>query len=168
MLDCRHKILNSATLGPWRAQLRQEKRRLVVTNGCFDILHFGHVSYLEKARNLGDVLLLGINSDESVRSLKGPGRPVNSEQDRAGVLAGLESVSGVFIFTEVRAVAFLEKAAPDIYVKGADYTIDTIPQEERRIVEGLGGKIRFIDFVPEKSTSLILKKIESMRRIGLV
>ena len=158
----REKLISWERLPEWRERLRAESRRLVVTNGCFDLLHVGHVTYLENARNLGDLLLIGLNSDEAVRGLKGPGRPVNAEQDRAAVLAALESVSAVCIFREVTATRFLQHARPDIYVKGGDYTLNTINQEERRTVEGLGGKIEIISFVPGKSTTALLKKIAEL------
>jgi len=130
-----------------------------VTNGCFDILHLGHVTYLESARQQGDVLLVGLNSDSSVRELKGEGRPVNCETDRAAVLAGLESVTAVCIFNETRATRFLSLAQPDIYVKGGDFRLDQLPREERDIVAGFGGKIITIGFVPGKSTTALLEKI---------
>jgi rfaE bifunctional protein nucleotidyltransferase chain/domain len=158
----REKIISWERLPEWRSQLRAQGRRLVVTNGCFDLLHLGHVTYLENARNLGDLLLIGLNSDEAVRGLKGSNRPVNAEQDRAAVLAALESVSAVCIFREVTATRFLQHARPDIYVKGGDYTLDTINQEERRAVEGSGGKIEIISFVPGKSTTALLKKIAEL------
>lgn len=131
----------------------------MVTNGCFDILHPGHVTYLEAARNLGDALLVGLNTDAAVRQLKGPDRPVNPENDRATVLAALESVSGVCLFTEKTAMRFLAAAEPDIYVKGGDYTLDTLNQEERRTVEAAGGKIVILPVVPGKSTTALLQKI---------
>ena len=134
----------------------------MVTNGCFDLLHLGHVTYLENARNLGDVLLIGLNGDDSVRQLKGEGRPVNGESDRAAVLAALESVDGVCVFSEVTANGFLARAQPDIYVKGGDYTLDTVNQEERRTVEQSGGTIRIIPFVAGKSTTALLKKIAAL------
>lgn len=133
-----------------------------MTNGCFDILHPGHVTYLEAARNLGDGLLVGVNGDEATRQLKGPNRPVNSQDDRATVLAALESVSAVCIFLERTATRFLERAQPDVYVKGGDYTPDTLNQEERRAVETAGGKIIIIPFVPGKSTTSILQKISRL------
>lgn len=142
--------------------MRAAGKRLVVTNGCFDLLHAGHVSYLEKARALGDSLLIGLNGDESVGQLKGPGRPVNTEQDRAVVLAALESVSAVCIFAERSANRFLGLAQPDIYVKGGDYTVETIPQDERRTVEQAGGKIVFLPFVPGRSTTALLKTIAAL------
>jgi rfaE bifunctional protein nucleotidyltransferase chain/domain len=117
------------------------------------------VTYLETARNLGDALLVGVNGDEGVRQLKGPDRPVNIETDRASVLASLESVDAVCIFPEKTATRFLAGAKPDIYVKGGDYTLDTLNQEERKTVESAGGRIVIIPFVPGKSTTALLQKI---------
>lgn len=159
-MNFRSKIIRYSELPSWREELRGRKR-LVVTNGCFDLLHLGHVTYLETSRNLGDLLLVGVNSDAAVRGLKGEGRPVNSEEDRAGVLAALESVGAVCIFPDVRATKFLAAAKPDIYVKGGDYTLETLDQEERRTVEAAGGKIHLIPFVPGKSTTGLLKKLAS-------
>ena len=154
----REKIVPWEKLPEWRA-MRANGKRLVVTNGCFDLLHVGHVAYLESARQQGDALLIGVNGDATVRELKGVGRPVTPEEDRAAVLAALESVSGVCIFTEPTATRFLAAAQPDIYVKGGDYTLDTLNQEERRTVEQAGGRIVIIPFVPGKSTTATLKKI---------
>ncbi|MDB6123150.1 MAG: hldE 2 [Pedosphaera sp.] len=142
--------------------MRARKQKLVVTNGCFDLLHLGHVTYLENARNLGDALLVGMNSDAAVRDLKGPDRPVNIEGDRAAVLAALESIDGVCIFNEKAATRFLSFAQPDIYVKGGDYTLETLNQEERATVEKAGGKIVIIPFVPGKSTTSLLQKISRL------
>ena len=139
--------------------MRASGKKLVVTNGCFDILHLGHVTYLENARNFGDALLIGVNGDAAARQLKGAGRPVNSETDRAAVLAALQSVDGVCIFTDTTATKFLAAAQPDIYVKGGDYTLDTLNQDERRAVESAGGKIVLVPFVPGKSTTALLEKI---------
>jgi rfaE bifunctional protein nucleotidyltransferase chain/domain len=142
--------------------MRASGKRLVVTNGCFDLLHAGHVTYLENARNQGDALLLGLNGDDSVRQLKGTDRPVNEEADRAKVMAALESVSAVCIFAERSAQRFLAASQPDIYVKGGDYTVETLDQNERRTVEQAGGKIVIIPFVPGKSTTALLKKISRL------
>ena len=142
--------------------MRANGKKLVVTNGCFDVLHLGHVAYLESARNLGDALLVGVNGDNSARELKGTGRPVNSENDRAAVLAALASVDGVCIFIEKTAMKFLERAQPDIYIKGGDYTLETLNQEERRVVEQTGGKLVIIPLVPGKSTTVLLKKISGL------
>jgi rfaE bifunctional protein nucleotidyltransferase chain/domain len=156
------KIISWEQLPAWRDALRAQKRKLVVTNGCFDLLHRGHVVYLEAARSLGDALLVGVNSDASVRGLKGPDRPVNSETDRAAVLAALQSVDGVCVFTDRTAMTFLSTVQPDIYAKGGDYTIDTINQEERHLVEKLGGKVAIIPGVPGKSTTALLEKISRL------
>ena len=161
-MNFRDKIIPWEKLLEWRAALRKSGKKLVVTNGCFDLLHLGHVTYLETARGNGDVLLIGLNGDNSVRELKGPDRPLNAEQDRAGVLAALESVSGVCIFAEKTATRFLSAAQPDIYVKGGDYTLDTLDNDERRAVESAGGKIVIIPFVPGKSTTDLLKKISRL------
>jgi D-glycero-beta-D-manno-heptose 1-phosphate adenylyltransferase len=156
------KIVTWEGLPAWRAGLRERRCPLVVTNGCFDLLHRGHVTYLESARNLGGALLVGVNSDASISELKGPHRPINCEEDRAAVLAALESVDGVCIFTDRTALRFLSVAEPDIYVKGGDYTIDTINQEERQLVEKLGGKVMVLPVVPGKSTTSLLAKIASL------
>jgi rfaE bifunctional protein nucleotidyltransferase chain/domain len=155
----REKIIPWEKLPEWRAAMRARGKRLVVTNGCFDLLHLGHVTYLETARQQGDALLLGLNGDDAVRQLKGPDRPVNAEADRAAVVAALGSVDGVCIFAERTATRFLAAAQPDIYVKGGDYTLETLNQDERRIVETAGGRIVIIPFVPGKSTTALLKKI---------
>lgn len=161
-MNFRDKLIPWDKLPAWRADQRARGRRLVVTNGCFDLLHPGHVTYLEAARNLGDALLVGMNADAAVRGLKGLERPVNSEGDRALVLAALESVSGVCIFTEPTATKFLGLAQPDIYVKGGDYTPETLNQEERRAVEAGGGKIVIVPLVPGKSTTSLLEKISRL------
>jgi rfaE bifunctional protein nucleotidyltransferase chain/domain len=158
MFNLEAKIISYDQLPAWREKKRGHGK-LVVTNGCFDLLHLGHVTYLQSARNLGDALLVGVNGDAAVRGLKGQGRPLNSEFDRAAVLAALESVSYVCIFPDVRATEFLARAKPDIYVKGGDYTLETLDQNERRTVEGNGGKIHLISFVPGKSTTAVLQKM---------
>lgn len=158
-MDLRDKIIPFDRVATWRETMRTQGRRLVVTNGCFDILHAGHVTYLAAARALGDALLVGLNSDASVRALKGPGRPVNPEQDRATVLAALAAVDGVCLFEEVDALRLLAEVKPDIYAKGGDYTIATINQPERRLVEGFGGKVVILPGVPGRSTTNVLAKI---------
>jgi rfaE bifunctional protein nucleotidyltransferase chain/domain len=161
-MNFRDKIIAFEKLPEWRKQFRASGKKLVVTNGCFDILHLGHVTYLETARNFGDALLVGVNGDEATRELKGAGRPVNFENDRAAILAALESVSAVCIFPEKTATKFLAAAQPDIYVKGGDYTLETLNQDERRAVESAGGKIKIIPFVPGKSTTALLEKISRL------
>jgi rfaE bifunctional protein nucleotidyltransferase chain/domain len=154
----RDKIIAWPDLPRWRSAVRDRRATLVATNGCFDLLHVGHVTYLEAARNLGDVLLVGLTRDLHVQALKGPSRPVNPEQDRAAVLAALACVDGVCIFPDLNAIQFLAVAAPDVYTKGGDYTLDSINQEERRFVESRGGRIVILPGVPDKSTSAILAR----------
>ena len=156
------KILTWESLPAWRLRQRAAGKKIVVTNGCFDLLHVGHVAGLEAARSLGDALLVGVNSDAAVRELKGPDRPINAEADRATLLAALQSVDAVCVFAERTAARFLAAAQPDIYVKGGDYTLETLNQEERRIVEAAGGTIAFLALVPGKSTTAILKKIAQL------
>ncbi|MBE6085630.1 MAG: D-glycero-beta-D-manno-heptose 1-phosphate adenylyltransferase [Selenomonas ruminantium] len=139
--------------------LRKGGQKVVFTNGCFDILHAGHVTYLEAAKAQGDVLVLGLNTDASVRRLKGPERPINSELDRAKVVGALKSVDYVVLFGEQTAEAVIAEVKPDIYVKGGDYTLDTLP--EAKIVQSYGGKVAFIDMVEGRSTTNIINKIKS-------
>ncbi len=153
------KIIYLSQLPTWRSAHRLANLRVVVTNGCFDVLHLGHVTYLGQARALGDLLLVGINGDDGVRQLKGEGRPINPAADRAGVLAALASVDFVCVFPQKTALHFLTLAEPDVYVKGGDYTLETINQDERRAVESGGGKVVILPIVPGRSTSEILAKI---------
>lgn len=153
------KIIPFDQLTEWRAGIRSSGKRLVVTNGCFDILHVGHVRYLSSARAAGDLLLVGLNGDQSVRELKGPERPLNIESDRALLLAALQCVDAVCIFPEKRATRFLKTSQPDIYIKGGDYTLDTLDQDERQAVEGAGGQIQFIPFVAGRSTTNLIRKM---------
>jgi rfaE bifunctional protein nucleotidyltransferase chain/domain len=161
-VNFREKIVPVQKLAEWRAGLRSAGGCLVVTNGCFDLLHSGHVTYLETARNQGDALLVGVNGDDSVRQLKGAGRPVNPEGDRAYVVAALESVTSVCIFPEKTATRFLELAQPDIYVKGGDYTLATLNQQERQAVEGAGGRIVIVPFVAARSTSALIAALQKL------
>ena len=153
------KILSLEQLAAKSGQLRSTGKRVVATNGCFDILHVGHVRYLAAARKLGDVLVVGVNGDNSVCQLKGEGRPINREQDRAEVLAALESVEYVTIFPELRATNFLRAAQPLIYAKGGDYTADTLDLSERAVLAKLGAKIEIIPFEKGYSTSQLLTRI---------
>jgi D-glycero-beta-D-manno-heptose 1-phosphate adenylyltransferase len=158
-IDFTSKILPAPALIEWRERLRGTGRKLVVTNGCFDVLHLGHVTYLQAARQHGDILLVGVNGDEAVRRLKGSGRPVNSEYDRAAVVAALESVDAVCVFADSEATAFLRAAKPDIYVKGEDYSLETLNPNERGVLESQGAQIRFLPFVTGKSTTRVLQKL---------
>ena len=161
-MNFREKIIPYDQLAAWRKTMRASGKKLVVTNGCFDLLHLGHVTYLEAARNQGDALLVGVNGDATVRQLKGEGRPINNENDRAVVLAALQSVDAVCVFTEFDATRFLSLAEPDVYVKGGDYTIDTINQPERRLVESKGGKVVVLAGVPGQSTTATLERISRL------
>lgn len=140
-------------------RLRSEGKRIVFTNGCFDVLHRGHVQTLEEAAAHGDFLIVAINSDESIRSVKGPGRPLQPEADRAAVLAAIGCVGAVIVFSEPNVLRLLEAIKPECYVKGGDYTIDTINQEERRLAERLGSKIVLVPPVPGCSTTSFLERL---------
>lgn len=153
------KIIPWSALPGWRERQSCAGRRVVVTNGCFDLLHLGHASYLEAARAMGDVLLVGVNSDASVRALKGPGRPIHPENDRAGLIAALASVDAVCVFDSPSAAPFLERARPDVWIKGGDYTLESLNQEERRLVEAAGGTIAFIPMLPGRSTTGTLRRL---------
>jgi rfaE bifunctional protein nucleotidyltransferase chain/domain len=138
-------------------EARARGARIVFTNGCFDVLHRGHVGYLSQARELGDVLVVAVNSDDSVRRLKGAGRPVNPEEDRAAVLAALSCVDHVVVFDEDSPRRLLEAVRPDVYVKGGDYRPELIPEAE--LVRRLGGEVRTLDYLPDRSTSAIIERI---------
>ena len=153
------KIIDLEELRARAKELRAAGKKLVATNGCFDLLHPGHVRYLQAARALGDALAVGLNGDRSVRELKGPGRPINNERDRAEVLAALESVDFVTIFPEVRATRFIEMAVPAIYAKGGDYTSETLNAEERAVLQKIGTQVCIIPFEEGYSTSGLLEQL---------
>ena len=142
-----------------RRRWRGEGLRCTLTNGCFDILHRGHAEYLLAARNLSDRLIVLLNSDESVRRLKGPTRPVNCEFDRAFLLNCFSFVDAVVIFSSPRCTAEIEALAPDVYVKGADYTVETLDPGEREALSRTGAEIRFLPFVPGHSTTETIRKM---------
>lgn len=146
----------------WCEQLRQQNKKVIFTNGCFDILHAGHVRYLERAKALGDCLVIGLNSDASVRALKGDSRPINSEEDRAEVLGALRAVDYVVVFGDETAENLIAKVRPDIYVKGGDYTVETLP--EAKVVLGYGGKIELVPLVTGRSSSNIINRIKSTEK----
>lgn len=155
----KEKIVSAERAAAIANELRANNRKLVFTNGCFDLLHVGHVRYLVAARALGDALLVAVNGDDSVRVLKGDGRPINRAPDRAEVVAALESVDYVVIFPEVRATALLEKLRPAIYVKGGDYTAESLDAEERNALERIGTEIRILPFETGYSTTSLLEKL---------
>jgi len=154
------KILSLSQLSQRANEIRRAGQRLVLTNGCFDLLHVGHVRYLQQARKLGDFLIVAVNGDESVRALKGAGRPLNSEEGRAEILAALECVDFVTIFPERRATAVIEALRPAIYVKGGDYTLDSLNPEEVAALERVGAEIKTLPLVPGKSTSSLIERMQ--------
>jgi len=155
------RVLSLKELADWRRDEKAAGRRVVATNGCFDLLHVGHVRFLQEARSLGDSLVVGLNGDVSVRALKGAGRPVNPEADRAEVLAALGCVDVVVVFPETRATHFLGVAQPDVYVKGGDYQPEDLDVDEQAEVKKAGGQIRVLKLTPGKSTTAVLAKAKS-------
>jgi len=151
------KIISLKKLAQLSRALRSHGKKIVSTNGCFDILHVGHVRCLEKAKSLGDVLVVGVNSDSSVRRLKGPGRPINSARNRAEVLAALQCVDYVAIFPQTTPVEFVRAAHPSIHVKGGHYSLEKMP--ETAVVRSLGGRVVLLKIVPGFSTSRLLRKL---------
>ncbi len=139
---------------------RRRGRRIVFTNGCFDVLHRGHTTYLHQARRLGDVLVVALNGDDSVRRLKGPGRPVNGEADRAAVLAALGCVDYVTVFDTDTPIPLIERLHPDVYAKGGDYTPEML--EETTVVRSYGGEVRILGYVPAHSTTAVVERIRSL------
>jgi len=158
------KIISLPELKDLCTRLQRNHKRIVWTNGCYDILHAGHVLYLQKAKETGDVLIVGLNSDESIRAVKGPTRPIVSQGERAIVMAALECVDYVIIFHETSPYSIIETLQPDVYAKGGDYTLDTINQQERRLVEGYGGEIALLPGVAGSSTTAVINKILQTHR----
>ena len=152
------KILSIDEMLEERARLKQEGKRLVFTNGCFDILHVGHIRYLQQARELGDALLVAINSDRSVRELKGAGRPVMNEEERAEMLAALRAVDYVTVFDDISPRSLIARILPDILVKGGDYRLDEIHGREE--TEAAGGRALSLPFIEGASTSGIIERIK--------
>ena len=140
-------------------QLRSLGKKIVSTNGCFDILHLGHIEYLDQARNQGDVLVVGVNTDSSVRAIKGKERPIHDEQTRLRQVAGLEAVDYVVLFPEKNPENFLKKLRPDLHVKGGDYIASQLP--EKQIVEKMGGKVLCLPQIGSFSTSDIIRQVRS-------
>ena len=153
------KIVDGEELSDRCEKMRSAGKKIVATNGCFDLLHVGHVRYLQAARALGDVLVVGLNGDRSVVKLKGEGRPITPQRDRAEILAALECVDLVTIFPEVRATKFLAAVRPAVYVKGGDYTPQTLNKEELAILNDIEAAIRLIPFEAGYSTSELIEQI---------
>ena len=152
------KIQTASELALLRETMEAQDQRLVFTNGCFDLLHVGHVRYLRQARALGDALLVAVNGDASVRSLKGDSRPINTQDDRAEVLAALEFVDYVTIFPETRVTDILRTIRPHIYAKGGDYTEDSLDRDELSALREIDAEIRILSLVPGRSTTRIIEK----------
>ncbi|GLI56064.1 glycerol-3-phosphate cytidylyltransferase [Propionigenium maris DSM 9537] len=152
-----NRILGREEAATLIESLKAQGKKVVFTNGCFDILHVGHLRYLEQAREQGDFLVVGVNSDASVKRLKGPTRPINSELDRAEMLAGLKAVDYTVIFTEDTPVEIIEELKPSIHVKGGDYKKEDLPETE--VVERNGGEVRILMLVDGKSTTNVVNKI---------
>ena len=167
-LDTRHKIVTRETLADIVQRRQANGERGVFTNGCFDLLHLGHVRYLQEARALGDFLVLGLNNDEGVRLLKGAGRPLVSEQERAEILAALTCVDYVTIFDEPTAGPLVALLQPAIYVKGADYLDahtqqpDTRRLPEAQVVQAYGGTVKLIPYLPGHSTTELIAAIQRL------
>ena len=153
------KIYSRRALSRWANRMRRLGKRIVFTNGCFDVLHAGHVHYLERAKRLGDFLIVGLNSDRSTRKLKGSGRPINSEKDRARVLSALSCVDRVTVFDEDTPLELICTVRPHILVKGADWPLHSIAGQ--REVQSWGGEVRRISLLKGRSTSGILGKAKT-------
>lgn len=153
------KVIDRKNIVEFTNELRKDGKTIVTTNGCFDILHVGHVRYLQKTKTFADYSVVMLNSDKSVRSIKGPTRPVNNENDRAEILCALDCVDFVVLFDEDSPQNLIAEIKPDVHTKGADYTVETLP-EAKTIMEN-GGRIEFISFVEGKSTTSIIEKMKS-------
>ncbi len=160
------KLLTLPEAVRWARAARRHGRRVVATNGCFDLLHYGHVNYLRRAKALGDLLVVGLNSDRSVRELKGPTRPLVAQRHRAAVLAALTCVDAVVIFPQKRATRFLAAVRPNVYVKGGDYRPDTLDAEERAVLTAAGTKVQILPFVRGFSTTGLIEKIRRSLTAG--
>ncbi len=155
----RGRILTTEALSGIRDDMARAGQRLVFTNGCFDLLHAGHVRYLQQARELGHALAIGLNSDRSVRELKGDGRPINAEDDRAEVVAALGCVDYVVIFDGKRATDILRAVRPHVYAKGGDYTPESLDPDERAVLAAAGAEVRILPLVPGRSTTAALERM---------
>ena len=159
------KLRNLSTAIAWREELRRSGRRVVLTNGVFDLLHTGHLYYLKQARALGDALIIALNADASTRALKGPSRPLQDEMQRAYALGALECVDAVVIFGAPRLTAEIHALKPDIYCKAGDYTLEKLNPEERAALESVGARIQFMPFLPGFSTTNLITRIKAAGEI---
>jgi D-beta-D-heptose 7-phosphate kinase/D-beta-D-heptose 1-phosphate adenosyltransferase len=163
-MDCESKLKTLDELMVLRTQWKAEGKKVVWTNGCFDLVHAGHIRSLRDAKTLGDILIVGINSDRSVRAIKGAGRPVVAESDRADLLAAFESVDYVTVFDEADPRAVLARLRPDIHCKGAEYADGSRPVPERETITEYGGAIKFLPFHPGFSTTAIIDRIQRLAK----
>jgi rfaE bifunctional protein nucleotidyltransferase chain/domain len=155
------KLHSLAGAVAWRGQQRAAGRRVVLTNGVFDLLHTGHLYYLQQARKLGDALLIALNADASTRALKGPARPVQTEAQRAFALGALAGVDAIFVFHTPRLDAEIRAICPDIYCKAGDYTLDKLDPGERAALQAVGARIEFLPFLPGFSTTQLIARIRA-------
>jgi D-glycero-beta-D-manno-heptose 1-phosphate adenylyltransferase len=159
------KLMTLAAAVTWREQRRARGQKVVLTNGVFDLLHTGHLYYLQQARELGDALVIALNADASVRALKGPTRPVQSEEHRAYALGALSCVDAIVIFREPRLTSEIAALRPDIYCKAGDYTLEKLDPGERGALEAGGAAIKFLPFLPGFSTTSLIAKIKAAGEI---
>lgn len=159
-------VIPLSQLDAWLASHRRAGEQIVATNGCFDVLHVGHLRYLTEARQQGDLLIVGLNGDASVKILKGENRPINGENERAELLAALNVVDVVTIFPDVRATAFLDEAKANVYVKGGDYTREQLCPEEVAAVEKHGGKIHILPLIEGRSSSRVIDALKKENAHG--
>lgn len=161
-MSIQSKIISYARLSALRSHFSRSKKKIVFTNGTFDILHRGHVSYLEKARAAGDILVVGVNSDSSVRSYKGPGRPVNPQNDRLFVLAALQCVDYVVLFSDPTPLKLIVKLSPDVLAKGADWKLKDIVGAKE--VMARGGTVKRIQFVKGRSSTRVINQLAELAK----
>ena len=153
------QVLRRENVAQFVENLHKSGKTVVVTNGCFDILHVGHIRYLQKTKSFADYLIVLLNSDKSVRAIKGDSRPINNENDRAEILCALSCVDYVVLFDEDSPRNLLDEIKPDVYTKGADYTMETLPEAD--IMRKNGTRVEFIEFVAGKSTTNIINRVNS-------
>lgn len=151
------QVISRKSIADFVKNLHDAGKTVVATNGCFDILHVGHVRYLQRTKSFADYSIVLLNSDKSVRSIKGEGRPINNEADRAEILTALSCVDFVVLFDEDSPAMLLDEIKPDVYTKGADYNMDTLPERDIMLKNNI--KVEFIEFVQGKSTTNVIKKI---------
>lgn len=155
-----HSVITQESLPALIEELRKAKKTIVFTNGCFDLIHIGHISYLEQAKALGDSLIVGINSDKSVRKIKGEKRPLINEAERAKIVSSLHFVDYVVVFDEETPISILDQIKPDIHVKGGDYKAEKLP--EYKVVTSAGGRVVILPYISGRSTTSIIKSITDL------